>query len=147
VIQTIWNTACKQRLNAMPATAWLVSLKATPAEFADYVLRLPETLFQNTWWSFPRETIQPIRRRLTADSEAQRIVLSSAKTSLEHNILASISRLLGAVIRDRRALREWARKQLQTIRKPEQIQPMGYDMISGSIRPVEFCLLEAFLTS
>lgn len=147
VIQEIWNSSSNQKLNAVPATAWIVSVKATPEQFADYVLSLPEALLRETWWRFPRETMRAVRHRLTTDLEAQRIILASAKTSLGHAIVASISRLLGTVTRDRRALREWARGHLQGVRVPGRVQPMGYDMVSGRVRPVEFCSLEACLTS
>ena len=91
--------------------------------------------------------MRAVRHRLTADVEAQRIIIESAQASMGTDVIASVSGLLGTNARDRRLLREWARAQLKVLQKPGAIQPMGYDMLSGQIRPVEFCLLEACLTS
>jgi len=147
VIERIWKSRADRKLNAEPVTAWVVSTKSTSKQFADYVVALPEALLCETWWRFPRETMRAVRRRLTADVEAQRIIIESAQASMDTDVIASVSGLLGTNARDRRLLREWARGQLKVLQKPGTIQPMGYDMLSGQVRPVEFCLLEACLTS
>jgi len=146
-IETIWNSYSGEPFNSMPATAWLVNAKADTRQFSDYVQSLPSALQSERLSGFPRETIRAVRQRLTRDPAAQQLILESTGSSVDADNVASVSRLLGTVVRNREALRKWARTQIDVSRAHGKLRPMGFDILSGAVRPVELCILDACLTS
>ena len=148
LLTEMWATRAPGRpLNAQPATAWLVHAKANVDEFLHYLQDLPTAFRSDLCWRFPRETIRAVRRRLTNDSEAQQAILEFFESSTDLDILSTVAHLCGLTLRDRKALRSWAQGHLKGIRKQGHFQPMGYDVLFGEGRPVEFSMLEACLTS
>jgi hypothetical protein len=146
-ISKIWNLRPGTPTSPEPAAAWLVSVKGELAEFFEYLKFLPNRIPGESWWRFPRETVRAVRHRLIGDKAAQSGLLEHFATETNVDVLATIARLSGAVVQDRKALRSWATKHIQTVRREDDFQPMGFDLFSGVPRPVEFCLLEAGLTS
>ena len=147
VVNDIWTTIRGKPINSQPASAWLVSVKAEQVEFFEYLKNLPRQITEELWWGFPQETIRAVRHRLTGDKAAQVGLLTYIQPDATSDVLASMARLSGAVVQDRKVLRAWATKHLNAIRTADEFQSMGFDMFSGLPRPVEFCLLEACLTN
>jgi hypothetical protein len=89
-----------------------------------------------------------IRGRLTADPDARRELLTLLKSAKDGDIVASSFRLLGLIEEDMLALRDLGSKKIEELRaaSKEQIQPVGFDMMTGQVRSVEFSILEACLT-
>ncbi len=143
LIEEIWQKCPSKPLRADAETAWIVNVKASVTQFVDYVQSLPTGLQSNASWSFPRETIRAVRNRLMRDADAQELLLKSIEESHSPDILASLPGLLSTVVRNHQPIRDWANHRIPGLRKEGTVQPMGYDMLSGQVRPVEFCLLDA----
>jgi hypothetical protein len=147
VINKIWIERTGVPKSAQPATAWLVSVKADLPEFFEYLKNLPSRIPNELWWRFPRETVRAVRNRLVSDPEAQNGLLNYFATTRDADVLASIARLSGSVVQDRKALRKWASGHLKAVKGTAALKTTGFDLFSGTPRPVEFCLLEACLTT
>jgi hypothetical protein len=149
-LETIWISRTSEKLNDDPGTAWIVSIKSSPTQFADYVLALPETLFSSSggsFWKFPTETVRAVRHRLTTDIEAQQIIIKKSQESFDNNVIALACRLFEMIAADKRTLHGWASNRVEAFNKQGKFQPLGFDIMYGRVRPIEFCLLEACLTS
>jgi hypothetical protein len=146
-IEGIWASSSGTPFSSTPTIAWVVNARANAKQVAGYVQSLPAALENETWWKLPRETVRAMQQRLARDRDAQLAILESTRTSTDADIVGSVSRLLGTVVQDRQALRAWARDHLSALHRENKLQPMGYDMLSGTVRPVEFCLLESCLAS
>ncbi|MGH7990389.1 MAG: NACHT domain-containing protein [Limisphaerales bacterium] len=119
--------------------------------------------FLNSWLhklSAPPQTVQLLKEAL----EDERLLLlvdgldewsdpTAASTSLTMILDFAILRRLPViasarpVVRNRETLRKWARTQIDASRAHGKLRPMGFDMLSGAVRPVELCILDACLTS
>jgi hypothetical protein len=147
ILREIWESAAGKETNADPSSAWLVSTKADANQLLAYIGSLPKQFQQDRLWGFPRETLRAMRDRLSRDELAQSLFYEHFGDSTDLDVVCSVSRLAGLTFRDRGRLREWAQNRIMNIRLTDGPQPMGYDMLSGKFRPVEFCLLEACLTN
>ncbi len=143
LIQTIWTNLSAQPLRLDAETAWIINVKASTEELIGYIHSLPTGFQTETSWRFPREAIRAIRNRLRRDTVAQELLLASIEKTDSLDAIVSLSRLLSTVASDRQAIRDWARKRIVELRRDGAIQPMAYDMLSGQVRPVEFCLMDA----
>lgn len=144
VLRELWDSISGQPLDSDPSTAWLVSARADTKQFLAYISSLPRGLQWDSFWRFPTETIRAIRDRLSRDEEAQSLYIEHFEGLTDLDVVVSVSHLAGLELRNREPLCDWAQKQISASRKKSSLQPTAHNMISGSSRPVEFCLLEAY---
>lgn len=120
VLHHIWNQSPDNAgYNCYPATAWLVGLKASPRQFVDYILSLPQSIQTDRFWSRRVETLRAVQDRLSRDEEAQALLLEAIKSA---SSLDTVNR-----------------------RHSPQLPAVAYDIMSGRERPLEFSLLECCL--
>jgi hypothetical protein len=143
LIQKIWEHYSAHSLRSDAETAWIVNVKATRAQLVDYIHSLPAGLQNDSFWSFPGETLHAVRNRLVRDTEAQEMLFESIRNADSPDLVASLSRLLSTTVRDRQAIRDWAGHRIVELRKEGSIQAMGFDMLSGKVQPVEFSIMNA----
>jgi hypothetical protein len=142
LITDMWQKRSSRALGSDPETAWIVNVRANVPQFVDYILSLPAAL-QKDSWAFPYETLRAVRNRLVRDTDAQETLFRSIETSASPDILASIPGLLSPVARNHQALRDWANRRIVELRKKGTIQPMGYNMLSRRVQPLELSILDA----
>jgi hypothetical protein len=142
LITDMWQKRSSRALGSDPETAWIVNVRADVPQFVDYILSLPKAL-QKDSWSFPYETLRAVHNRLRRDADAQETLFRSIETSDSSDILASIPGLLSPVARNHQTLRDWANRRIVELRRKGTIQPMGYNMLSGRVQPLELSILEA----
>jgi hypothetical protein len=144
----LWNGLNHQQFNESPPSAWLTTLFASAAEFARYVASLPASFQNAAAWRFPRESVFAVRTRLARDTEARQELLALLTASEDGDIIASTCRLLGITAQDTLTLCNWGAKEIESlrIRSVGQLQPVGYDMMTGQVRSLEFSIMDACLT-
>lgn len=146
VLTELWVSTRHLVPSSQPSDAWLVSVKSDLREFVQYLVDLPKRIIEDQYWRFPQETLRAVRRRLESDSDAQTELLTRVGFNADNDVLASVAGLVGMAVRDKKALIVWANRMFQQ-KKAGLLPAMGWDVLSGDFRPVEFCLLEACLTT
>jgi hypothetical protein len=146
VLSSIWSQFSDAGgFNAQAATAWLIGLKATSAQFANYVLTLPQPTPADRFWNFRVEMLRAVQDRLSRDREAQVLLLEGLKSACSMDILSSSARLLGTSAVTRKDLIAWVSGKIVALRDSSQLPEFAYDIMAGRQRPTEFCLLESCL--
>lgn len=145
VLDKIWGQRARSSLPDT-ASAWLVSIKADATQFSEYVLALPKALKSDGWWHYPMETLRPVRKRLAADLASQRLVARGLESVSDLDVIASVAQLLGMTLQDRAELHDWASRSIAAHLGNSALLSLGYDMLSGRIRPVKLCILDGLLT-
>jgi hypothetical protein len=147
-LKELWENIKRLGVDDSPVSARLMALFGTPAEVARYITTLPQLFQRDNFGRYPREAIRAVRGRLTTDVETRRELLVLLQTTEDGDVLASTFRLLGMTEEDILTLREAGSKKIEALRASAkgQMQPMGFDMMTGQVRPIEFSILEACLT-
>ena len=80
------------------------------------------------------------------DGGSREHLLNAMKASNDLDLIAAGVRLLGATMPQRAQLAAWVSEKLGTFDRSQGPADFGYDIIAGSYRPVQHCLLESCLT-
>ena len=107
---------------------------------------LPWQMRRDRFWTFPAETLRAVRDRLQRDGDSRQRLLDAMKASTEIDLITAGVRLLGATMPQRAQLAAWVSEKLATLGKSQGPADFGYDIIAGSYRPLQHCLLESCLT-